>query len=76
MARALGVLLLLGALAAAGFAYLEAGGMHGWNSFRAGDLFSRNDAPFASSMAIGLFLVSGMLIAIGGGKKKKEAEKS
>ncbi|MCZ7680831.1 MAG: hypothetical protein M5U28_19465 [Sandaracinaceae bacterium] len=65
-------MVFLGALAAAGFAYLEAGGMHGWNSFRVGNLFSSNDAPFASSMAIGLFLVSLMLMAIGGGKKKDE----
>jgi hypothetical protein len=66
MARVLGVLVLLGALACAGFAFLDAGGLHG--EFRPAQLFSR--APLFSAGAIGLLVLSVMLFVAGGWKKK------
>jgi hypothetical protein len=69
LARVLGVFALLGSLVAAGFAYLEAGGGQGWQSFRVDALLDRNDAPFASAMAIGLFVIAVLLFVAGRSKK-------
>jgi hypothetical protein len=67
MNRVVGILLILGSLACGFFAFLEAGGSHGFGSFRTERLF-RGDALYLSLGFLGLFVL-GLALALTRRKK-------